>query len=228
MRFEAGWLVHIPDHDFPSNFGDILSLAKVGAYLTLKPAVIPARIRGTIKFIGIPSGSIVTPPGNELGKGSMRSHVLADDAWLDAKPIGLPGAVEEDCPISELISAASFTSGVGGCEVRCYRSIEDLDAGLNKRQVALVAFGDEFRVSGILTYLWSTHPVLSGLGRRKVSCRCWDPGHPGRLGYVSKPLVFVGDVLVAAEITHSRSFIFFCDCVEGARTLYLRAVMYSC
>jgi len=228
VRFEAGWLVHVPGHDFPSKFGDILNLARVGAYLTLKPAVIPAKIRGTTKFIGIPSGSIVTPSGNELGKSSMRSYVLADDAWLEVKPIGLPGAVEEGCPLSELVGTASLISGAGGCEVRCYRSIEDLDAGLNKRQVALVSFGDEFSASGILTYLWSTHPVLSGLGRREVSCKCWDPGYLGRLGYVSKPLVFIGDAVVAAEITHNRSFIFFCDCVEGARTLYLRAMMYSC
>ncbi len=228
MRFEAGWLVHIPKHDFPSTFGDVLRLARIGAYLTLKPAVVPTKVRGTTKFVGVPSGSIVTPPGNELGKGSVRSYVLADDVWLEAKQAGLPGAVEEGCPLSDLVDVALLVSGVGRCEIRCYRSIEDLDAGLNKRQVALVSFGDEFGVSGTLTYLWSTHPVLSGLGRREVSCKCWDPGYLGRLGYVSKPLVFVDDVVVAAEITHNRSFIFFCDCVESAKTLYLRAMTYSC
>lgn len=228
MRFEAGWSVRVPRYDFPSEFGDILNLARIGAYLTLKPAVIPVKIKGATKFVGIPAGSIVTPPENELGKGFVRSYVLADDAWLDAKPVGVPGAVEEGCPLSELVDTLSLPTGKGGCEVRCYRGIEDLDVGLNKRQVALVSFGDEFDVSGILMFLWSTHPVLSGLGRREVTCKCWDPGHLGKLGYVSKPLVFVDDVIIAAEIAHNRSFIFFCDCAGGARTLYLRAMMYSC
>ncbi len=228
MRFEAGWLVHVPKHDFPSRFSDILSLANIGAYLTLRPAVIPVKIRGITRFVGIPSGSIVTPPDSGLSKGAIRSYVLADDTWLDAKPIGLPRAVEENCPLSNIVDTAYAVSETGGCDVICYRSIEELDSGLNRRQVALISFGEEFSVSGILNYLWSTHPVLSGLRRREASCKCWDPGDLGRLSYVSKPLVFVGDVVVAAEITHSRSFIFFCDCIEDTRTLYLRALMYSC
>lgn len=228
MRFEAGWVVHVPGRNFPLKFSDISILARVGAYLVLKPAVIPTKLKGATILVGVPSGSIVTPPGNEPGKGFVRSYVLAEDTWLDAKPIGLPKVVEKGCPLTKLLESTSEAEGVGGCDVRCYRSIEELDAGLNRRQVALVSFGDTFSVSGPLTYFWSTHPVLSGIGRCEVSCECWDPGHLGRLGYVSKPLVFVGDVVVAAEITYSRSFVFFCDCIESVKTLYLRAILYSC
>ena len=228
MRFEAGWLVRVPAHDFPSSFSDVHKLADIGAYLILKPVIIPVRIKGTIRYVGIPSGAVLTPPGKEVGPGFVRSYELADDAWIEAKMISTPVLVEDECPLSALVRNKSLPLNEGGCEIRCYRSIEDLNTGLNRRQVALILFGEEFGASGPLTYLWSTHPVLSGLSHDWVSCKCRDPGHLGRLGYVSKPLVFVGDAVVAAEITHSGSFVFFCDCIKDSKTLYLRAIMYSC
>ena len=229
MRFEAGWLVHVPGRDFPSTFGDVINLVRTGAYLVLKPAIIPVRIKGTTMFVGIPSGTVVAPPTYEsVSKNFVKSYVLADDTWLDAKPVGVPNVIDEVCPLAELIEEGIPENKVGACEMRCYRSIKELNDRLNRRQVALIQSGNEFSVKGTLLYLWRTHPVLSCLDHRPVSCRCWDPGELGRLGYVSKPLAYVDDVVVAAEVTHNRSFIFFCDCLEDVKTLYLRAMMYSC
>lgn len=229
MRFEAGWRVYIPGHEFPHSYSELLKLVEVGAYLSLKPVLIPTKIRGMTRFVGVPSGSIIVPPDSEIDNEFGRGYTLYDDVWIDAKPVGLPEKVDRKCLLSKVVdNMLSAPSSNTGCEIRCYRSMDELNSGLNKKQVALISFGDEFTLSGTLTYFWSTHPILSGLKRTELSCRCWDPGNLGRLGYVSKPLVFVDDVVVAAEITHSRSFIFFCDCIDWTRVLYLRAIMYSC
>ncbi len=242
MNIPAGSNVYIVD-SIENNLGiikEVLSRQRRSSYLVLKPSLIPIKQDGILRYVAIPQLSIIT-----LEPLSIRSpnYILAEDSWIEVKAFPESDAirVHGNGPLSDIIRDLDLINDNYG-QRKCVVIDENSDITtqqylsefLNTKHIAILSGLKDIEktdLDGEITYYWSTHPLLTGLShlmnkRLKIKGIA-KIGELRKLQVLAKPLMFIDDYPIMAEITYNNSVIF-TGYEDSLRELLIRSLFYTC
>ncbi|MCD6324167.1 MAG: hypothetical protein J7L55_03570, partial [Desulfurococcales archaeon] len=209
MRVKAGYCVYVIKSVAESE--DVIreAITRFGgeAFLTLRPFTSLVNVNDLKMQVAVPQLTLLTPEPLR----SEPDFIVEESVWVEAKPLPEPNSVNVVGEFPEkFVEVFRPTFMEGGGRSRCVVIGENsgIDVGryiskyLNTPHVVLlsgVKVCREKKAKGEITYLWSTHPILTGLNLvgEEIEVKLADIAEIPKIPHLLKPLVYInGDVLV--------------------------------
>jgi len=218
-------------------------LSKLGEVkIITKPSTLPVLFRGSIKLICLPPLTVISETPAE-DSGTLPSMTVADECWAECKAVSLPSILKAAEALAENTPSLVTIEYSGSVE---YRIVDTslgkyVESYLNARHVAFLPNLREVVVRELTArpwYLWSNHPVVYGIRElirsgsvpEEWECRCLGIEPPRKLLMLSKPLLYLGDNVLIAEIPFNASLAL--ACIPSDRKLreelIVRSLTYVC
>lgn len=219
---------------------EVLCTLRKKSFFVLKPSVIPIKQDDILRYVAIPQLSIITP---EPLRARSPDYILAEDTWIEAKAILESGIIKVygNGPLSSMIRNLGIKDDYHD-QRKCVIIDEHsgittqqyLDEFLNTKHVAILSGLENIAkidLEGELIYYWSTHPLLAGLSylmSKKLKIRGMAKTDKLRkLQVLAKPLIFIDEYPIMAEITYNNSVVF-TGYEASLEELLIRSLIYTC
>ncbi|MCX8208154.1 MAG: hypothetical protein N3G79_00680 [Sulfolobales archaeon] len=206
------------------------------AIFIVKPSIVPVWLRSERPvYVSIPPSSVVVDPSIlETCEVEKFDYKVAGEVRVDGKPFPLVRDLARrgvDCLLADALEEVfGNLSRNGRCYVVCEcKAREIIKILLNPMvsDLSTIKDVDKVRVEGLVSTLWSAHPVLYGVklgGKIGLEIANVD-GTP--LKHYVKTLAFLDRYALLYEVPYSSS-ILFTGFSEDLSEVATRAVLYTC
>ncbi len=249
----VNWSNEVKD-DIIDLVGYLMGRHKDKVFFTLKPTVITTIVKDVKRQLVIPPSSLIltNPYSDELKsllstwtKSITSVLVIAEDVWVEAKPIVISNHVNVNGTCNTLeailkklnIKLIKEIDHDGSCLLICSNSSIDLltylSKEINKRHIAFltgIKGIDLTRIRGQLHSLWRHHPIFYGLDLwgKELDVEVAVIGNIEKLRLLSKPLLFIDGTPILLELPFNNSIIFTVSPEVLDEVLLLKTLLYVC
>ncbi len=241
MRLGEGSAIHLRNaSETVSSYLRRLSMLEDVKVIT-KPSVTPVLLRGVVKSLCLPPLTIISNADIAL-EHDITSLKIAEKCWVDCSAVNIPRVLEVAEAIAKNKPSLAFTDRYGEVRLEPAEAIllrDYVRAYLNERHLAFLPNLRNVSVNVLSAepwYLWSNHPVVYGIRElikfgslpAEWDCVCLNEEPPKKLLMLSRPLLYVGNRVLLAELPFNSSIVFACMPSDGRlmEELIIRSVLY--